>query len=373
MTVRRDDARIVLTLDAGGSSFRFTALQGGRPMVDPLHLPTYGEDLQKSLATIRQGFEAINSHLPSPPVAMSFAFPGPASYDDGVIGDLANLPGYRGGVALGAFLEDAFGLPVIIGNDADLFTLGESLGGILPALKRAMSDRSARRMPQNLFGITLGTGCGGGLVIGGRLHRGDNGQASEIWQMQDHHHADHVIEECLSIRGIRKIFADYAKIPLHEAPMPADISRLAEFGAEDQQAWARQAWHAFGTSLGDMMADVMALLDASIVIGGGLSGAYPWFASAALARLRSRSQARTVFDLETSEGWYGFLDTPRTSVAVPGGSREVSYAARPALGVGRTRMGTSQAIWLGAYAMALDTVDYGDLEPHDLLVAQATP
>ncbi len=370
MNVRREDSRIVLTLDAGGSSFRFTALQGGRPMIEPLHYPTYGEDLEKSLATIRQGFEAITAHLPSSPVAMSFAFPGPASYEDGVIGDLANLPGYRGGVALGAFLEDAFGLPVIIGNDADLFTLGESLGGILPALQRAMTDRSARSMPKNLFGMTLGTGCGGGLVIRGRLHGGENGQASEIWHMQDHHQTDHVIEESLSIRGIRKFFAEYAQIPIHEAPMPADISRLAEFGSEDQQAWARQAWHSFGTSLGDVMADVMALLDTSIVIGGGLSGAYPWFAPAALTRLRSRSQARTVCDLETIDGWNGFVDSPRTTVAVPGGSREVSYASRPALGVGRTRMGTSQAIWLGAYAMALDTLDHGDLHPHDLLTAQ---
>lgn len=357
MDVRRDDPRLVLTLDAGGSSFRFTALQGGRPVVEPLHLPTYGGDLERSLAAIRTGFNTIVSHLARPPVAISFAFPGPASYEDGVIGDLTNLPGYRGGVALGGFLEDAFGLPVIIGNDADLFALGESLGGLLPAMQLAVAAHPGRRVPENLFGITLGTGCGGGLVVRGRLHRGDNGQSAEIWQMRDHHDPDQVIEERLSIRGIRRTFAHYAQIPLDDSPMPAELSQLAEQGSGDQQAWARQAWHSFGTSLGEVMADVMAALDTSIVIGGGLSGAYPWFAPAALTRLRSRSKARTVVDLETPEGWKGFVDAPRTSVVVPGTSREVSYAARPTLGIGRSRMGTSQAIWVGAYAMALDAVD----------------
>ena len=358
MNARSDDPRLVMTLDAGGSSFRFTALQGGRPIVEPLHLPTYGDDLYRSLATLRQGFETILGQLSSPPVAISFAFPGPASYEDGVIGDLTNLPGYRGGVALGAYLEDAFGLPVIIGNDADLFTLGESLGGMLPAMQAGMADRPARSVPHHLFGITLGTGCGGGFAIRGRLHRGDNGQSSEIWQMHDHHQTDRVIEECLSIRGIRRLFADAAQISLHDTPMPAELSRLAEYGSKDQQAAARQAWDFFGTTLGDVMADVMAVLDTSIVIGGGLSGAYPWFAPAALTRLRLRSPARPVCDLETSEGWKEFVDSPRTTVAVPGSSRTVSYASRPALGVGRTRMGTSHAIWFGAYAMALDTIDH---------------
>ena len=37
------------------------------------------------------------------PVAISFAFPGPADYEHGVIGDLPNFPAFCGGVALGPF------------------------------------------------------------------------------------------------------------------------------------------------------------------------------------------------------------------------------------------------------------------------------
>ena len=54
--------------------------------------------------------------LNEPPVAISFAFPGPADYKRGIIGDLGNLPSLRGGIALGPMLEAEFGIPVFINN-----------------------------------------------------------------------------------------------------------------------------------------------------------------------------------------------------------------------------------------------------------------
>ena len=53
----------------------------------------------------------------------SFAFPGPADYPAGIIGDLAEYPAFRGGVALGPMLAERFGLPTFINNDGDLFAL----------------------------------------------------------------------------------------------------------------------------------------------------------------------------------------------------------------------------------------------------------
>ena len=60
------------------------------------------------LATLVEGFMAVKSKLSEKPVAISFAFPGPADYPNGIIGDLPNLPAFRGGVALGPFLENRF-------------------------------------------------------------------------------------------------------------------------------------------------------------------------------------------------------------------------------------------------------------------------
>ena len=64
-------------------------------------LPTEGADLARCLANLVEGFTRVRALCPEPPVAISFAFPGPADYPAGIIGDLPNLPAFRGGVALG--------------------------------------------------------------------------------------------------------------------------------------------------------------------------------------------------------------------------------------------------------------------------------
>jgi glucokinase len=49
----------------------------------------------------------------------------------GIIGDLENLPTFKGGVALGPMLEEIFNIPVFINNDGDLFAYGEAIAGLL--------------------------------------------------------------------------------------------------------------------------------------------------------------------------------------------------------------------------------------------------
>src|SRR5262249_50498517 len=128
----RHDQRVVLTLDAGGTSLRFCGMRAGKPVTEMVVLATLGDDLEACLANIVSGFDRVRTMCPATPVAISFAFPGPADYPNGIIGDLGNLPAFRGGVALGPILQRKFGVPVFINNDGDLFTLGESIAGFLP-------------------------------------------------------------------------------------------------------------------------------------------------------------------------------------------------------------------------------------------------
>ena len=113
-------------------------------------------------------------------MAISFAFPGPADYPAGIIGDLPNLPAFRGGVALGPMLEAKFGLPVFINNDGDLFAYGEATAGFLPWVNDQLAQAGSPRRFENLVGVTLGTGFGGGIVRRGELLTGDNSMAAEI-------------------------------------------------------------------------------------------------------------------------------------------------------------------------------------------------
>ena len=126
------DNRIVMTLDAGGTNFRFFAMRGTKAVTETVAMPSNGDNLEHCLANIVEGFTRVKQQCPQPPAAISFAFPGPADYPSGIIGDLGNLPGFRGGVALGPMLEEKFGIPTFINNDGDLFVYGEAIAGFLP-------------------------------------------------------------------------------------------------------------------------------------------------------------------------------------------------------------------------------------------------
>ena len=126
-----NDPRAVMTLDAGGTNFVFSAIRGNQTEVAPLTLPANADNLEKSLSNIIEGFRRVKDALPVPPAAISFAFPGPCDYSAGIVIRPGNLPAYRD-VPLTAILEDAFGLPTFINNDGDLFAYGEAMAGFLP-------------------------------------------------------------------------------------------------------------------------------------------------------------------------------------------------------------------------------------------------
>ena len=50
------DSRIVMTLDAGGTNFRFAAARGGKPVTATVALPSHGDDLERCLAGLSEGF-----------------------------------------------------------------------------------------------------------------------------------------------------------------------------------------------------------------------------------------------------------------------------------------------------------------------------
>lgn len=72
--------RIVMTLDAGGTNLVFSAIRNGREVATPVRFPSVVDDLEGCLRTLRTGFETVRRQLADEPVAISFAFPGPADY-----------------------------------------------------------------------------------------------------------------------------------------------------------------------------------------------------------------------------------------------------------------------------------------------------
>jgi len=365
MILDQDD-RTVLTLDAGGTNFRFSAMRSGRQLFEPISLPSAGHDLQLCLANIRAGFTQARARAGAVH-AISFAFPGPTDYSLGIIGDLFNLPGFRGGVALGPMLEDHFSVPVFINNDGDLFVLGEALAGFLPEVNQALAAAANPKRFRHLFGITLGTGFGAGLVIDGRLFLGDNAAGAEIWCTHNKLHPRCSAEEGVSIRAVRRVYAEKAGLPQDQAPEPKEIDRIARQDQGVPGQAAREAFRCLGEVAGDALANAVTLVDALIVVGGGLAGAGDFILPALVAEMNNplqnlsgdplpRTELRS-FNWEDEKQRRDFLGAEVRCITVPGSGRTISYDPLKRTAVGLSRLGTSHAVAVGAWAFALQALD----------------
>lgn len=360
------DNRAVLTLDAGGTNFVFSALRGGRDIAGALTLPSQAHARAACLDALVDGFTRMRDGCGGAPAAISFAFPGPADYPRGIVANAHNLPAFRDPVPLGPILEDRFGVPVFINNDGDLFTYGESLAGFLPWLNALLATAGRRRRYHNLFGATLGTGFGAGIVHGGRLFIGDNGGAGEIWALRHKLDRDHSAEDGASIRAVREEYGRQAGVALAAVPAPQVIFDIAQGRRDGDMAAACESFRRLGEVVGDALAGAVTLVDAPVVLGGGLTGAAELFLPAALAELNGRircagrDSTRThlhAFNLEDAADRERFLAEDTIALDVPGTGRRVAYDPIKRLPLGLSRLGTSRAVAIGAYAIALDGLD----------------
>ena len=360
------DPRTVLTLDAGGTKLAFSALRSNREVVPPVTRPAPGPDLAAWLETIAGGFTEVRAAAGAA-AAISFAFPGPADYPAGIIGDLGNLPAFRGGVALGPMLEERFSVPVFINNDGDLFAYGEAIGGLLPEVNAALAGAGSAKRFRNLLGFTLGTGFGGGIVHDGRLLLGDNSAAGEVWLLRHKRERDFSAEEGVSIRAVRRTYAKRAGLPFEQAPEPKEILAIGEGRSKGDVAAAREAFRSLGEIAGDAIANALTLVDGLVVLGGGLAGAAALFLPALMDELGSSLEGAAgrrvprlelrAFNLEDPREREAFLRGEPRTIEVPHSRRAVSYDPLKRIGVGLSRLGTSRAVALGAYAFALDALD----------------
>lgn len=361
------DPRVVITLDAGGTHFVFGAMQAGRPIVQPLTLPSRADDLDRCLATLTEGFADVIGRLGERPAAISFAFPGPADYPRGIIGGyLPNFPSFRDGVALGPYLEDRFGLPVFINNDGDLFAYGEALCGALPEVNERLRRAGSAKRYRNLLGYTFGTGFGFGLVSEGtRLHAGDN-SCAETWCLRHGGYSGMIVEEGVSVRAVKRVYAEASGDTGHRFE-PKEIFEIAEGRLAGDRAAARQAFEELGRTAGDAMATAATLFDGLIVIGGGITAAREYFMPALLHEMRGRlgtfagdtldRMRMKVYDLDDEIEFAAFARGEERELKVYGSERTVVYDPQKRIGVTVSKLGAERAIAAGAYAFALNELD----------------
>lgn len=360
------DKRIVLTLDAGGTNFVFSAIQGFREIVEPVNIPAITDNLDSCLNVIVHGFQQVINKLPVQPVAISFAFPGPADYVNGVIGDLPNFSAFRGGVPLGAFLKEKFHIPVYINNDGNLFAYGEALAGVLPMINKELELAKNPKRYHNLLGITLGTGFGAGVVIDNCLLIGDNGCGSDIWHMRNAKYPNLITEESVSIRAVKRVYEEKSG-QKDTSLTPLDIFNIAEGTRNGNINAAIQSFEELGEIAASAIINALDIVDGLVVIGGGLSGASKYFLPSMLREMRKFLNTFSgekfpilemeVYNLMDQEDHWEFLKNSSIMVKVPKSQLKVLYENSKKTGIAISSLGTNKAVSLGAYAFALHQLD----------------
>lgn len=251
---------MILCFDIGGSRIKAAVAVGG--IVSPLgYAPTPDDDFGaflKVLAGFAEGRGAWG-------VAISIA--GVVDPDSGAL-KVANIP-CANGQRLAAEVQQALGLPCVVINDADAFVLAEIKAGA------AVGHR-------NVFGVILGTGVGGGLVVDGRLVTGPGGYAGE-WghgPVVDRSLAPHFpcgcgLAGCLDTvggaRGIERLHQHLHGVDASSETILTDWQGGEAKSAETVDLWA--------VLLAPSLAMILNTVGASVVpVGGGLANVAPLIA-----------------------------------------------------------------------------------------------
>lgn len=360
-----DDDRIILTLDAGGTHFLFSAIRSGREIVNPVRKKSDVLNLEHCIMQIKEGFHSVIAQLHHAPSAISFAFPGPADYPRGIIGDLPNFPCFKGGVPLGLILEEEFNMPVFINNDGSLFAYGEALAGTLPEVNRRLCKLGSHKRFRHLIGVTLGTGFGCGVVLDGHLLVGDNATGGSIWCLRNKKYHNLIVEESVSIRAVQRVYATLSNDTAELTPK--DIFEIAEGNKPGNQAAAISSFCELGEMAGDALASAVTLIDGIIVIGGGLAGASKYILPSLIRELNGRlctfdekslpRLSMKAYDLTDESVWEEFAKGEEVVLTIPGGTRVVTYDPVKRIGVMVSKQDASHSIAMGAYIFALSELD----------------
>lgn len=362
-----NDNRIVLTLDAGGTNFVFSALRSGKEIIKPIRKPAHSSVLERCLETVIRGFDEVISQVREKASAISFAFPGPADYTKGIIGDLPNFTAFNGGVALGPMLEDHFGVPVYINNDGNLFAYGEALMGALPWLNEKLRLAGSIKRYDNLIGFTLGTGFGSGFVMGETMWLGHSTGGVEVHNTLNAFSPKYNAEESVSTRAVQRVYSEKAGLDFNASLMPKDIYEIAIGDAEGDSIAAQESFREMGKSLGNSIANVLSIFDGIVVLGGGLTAAWDLFSPVMFEEINrpysdfkgtlSPRLSYKVYNLEDQSVFSEFATGKVKELSVPGSERRVLYDELQRTGLALSRLGASKAISLGAYAFALKQLD----------------
>jgi predicted NBD/HSP70 family sugar kinase len=211
------------------------------------------------LARIASALRRLLRETHVPPgrlLAVAAGAPGAVDRERGMVVALApNLKGWSR-VPMASILKRALGAPVVVENDMNLAILGERW-------------RGAAQGHDTCAYVTVGTGIGAGIVVGGQLHRGHHFLAGEIALMcmgPQHVGVDFGSHGCLeTLAGLGALAARWEPSRRRENGWVGELVQAAQDG--DRKA--RTILDETATLLGIATANLCLVLDPSLVVLGG--------------------------------------------------------------------------------------------------------
>jgi glucokinase len=152
----------VIGVDLGGTKVAVAQLRDAT-LGDSIMQPT---DLSSASALIAQLVSMVENARTDELEGVGIGVPSIVEFATGRVVSSFNIP--LADVPLREVLGERLGVPVFVDNDATVAALAEA------------HDENLRLVAQNLVMLTVGTGVGGGIVIGGRIFRGATGAAGEL-------------------------------------------------------------------------------------------------------------------------------------------------------------------------------------------------
>ena len=292
-------------VDLGGTNLRIAAVDDQGKLLEKITLGTQValgrerviNDMCEAISQLTKRYANLATLQ-----GIGIGVPGIIDMKTGMVRESPNLPGWTES-PVRAEIEKRLGTRVILENDANVAALGEKWLG-------------AGRGVEDLAILTLGTGVGGGIILGGRILHGMTGMAGEFGHVTvepdgvrcgcgNHGCLEQYASATAVVRMAKEAIASGALSELSRATDPdAEFSAKAVYnlaiqGDEESKKIFRRVGRALGIALADL---VNALNLPMYVIGGGVSSAWDAFSPVIFEELRQRSMVYAATAPDTPAG-----------------------------------------------------------------------
>ena len=301
-------------VDLGGTNLRVAAIDSSGHVLDKFSAAAnFFAGPEQVAAELAQAVDAVRTRIGADGLlGVGIGVPGYIDIDAGVVVGSANLPGFEG-FPVRDRIQERLGTPIILENDANAAALGEMW-------------RGAGKDVQDLILLTLGTGIGGGIVIGGKVLHGFRGMAGEFGHMTvfpDGNPCGCGNCGCLEKHASATAIAAMGRM-MHfgrEIKTAADVYALALEG----NTRAKQVFESMGRALGIAIANLINMFNFPLyLVSGGPLPAWDFFAPSMFVEIKKRSFtfARTGTRVEKAllgadAGLYGAAYLPFQRQAAP--------------------------------------------------------